>query len=61
MKDIPPVLIEWKADYEVGFERFDQEHRQLLEYANRIITSLDGGLSPQELDAALCAMLGSHQ
>jgi methyl-accepting chemotaxis protein len=47
--DAPPLLIHWSPDFSVGVEKFDQQHRRLVDLVNELYGALRSGKANEAL------------
>lgn len=57
------ALLEWKDEYAIGIASVDYEHRELIQYINRLhnhLTEGDGEISPAAFLGELHSMISAH-
>jgi hemerythrin len=53
-------MIVWNEDYETGFKRVDEQHRELIDVLNSLEKTLAGPLPPRSACDELMAFLARH-
>jgi hemerythrin-like metal-binding protein len=50
-------LIEWNKDYSVGIEKFDNEHKKLIEIINKLNDAMKAGKSKEVLNDIISSLI----
>ena len=50
-------FIEWKDTYNIGFERFDREHQELMELTNVVVAAIRDKVPHETVNAAFMTLL----
>ncbi|MEW6013478.1 MAG: bacteriohemerythrin [Elusimicrobiota bacterium] len=50
-------LIEWNKDYSVGIEKFDSEHKKLIEIINKLNEAMKSGRSKEILNDIISSLI----